>query len=95
MHLTVREMSAHYAQKKRYVRGVAEQVEIEGRMVGINLNTSEDFWNLRDRARKVQLWKPVVKGIANQYEKRRRRFDCSELREGKRRRREAKRKLSG
>ena len=75
MHHIVREMSAHYAQKKRYVRGVAEQVEMEGRLVGINLKSSEEFWNLRDRARKVQQWRPVVKGIANQYEKCKQRMD--------------------
>jgi len=61
----------------------------------INLETPEQYWNLRDRACKVTQWRPVVKGIMNQYEKGRRRLDCLELREGKRRRKEVKRKIPG
>ena len=59
------------------------------------MKMSKEFWNLRDKARKATQWKPVVKVIANHYEKARRRMDCVHLREGKERRRAAKCKNSG
>jgi len=92
MHRTVREMSVHFTQKKRYVRGVAEQVQKEARLAGMELETTDDFWKMREIARARAKWTPISKTIFKRYGKQRRRQEAIDYRLAKEKRKGAKRK---
>jgi hypothetical protein len=60
LHRTVREMAARFASPKRYVRGVAEQVEEEAVLAKLRLRAAEDLRALRGQARKKAAWSPLL-----------------------------------
>ncbi len=82
LHRTVREMAAHFASPKRYVRGVAEQVEEEAELARLRLRTTEGFWALRGQACRGAVWRPLVKLISRRWERRCVRQDRLDFREG-------------
>jgi len=92
LHRTVREMAAHFASPKRYVRGVAEQVEEEAVLAKLRLKSAEEFWALRGQACKEAAWRPLVKLISRRWERRCVRQDRLDFREGHAKRLVAKRR---
>ncbi len=92
LHRTVREMVAHFDSPKRYVRGVAEQVEEEAELARLQLRTAEGFWALRAMAGKKAVWRPLVKLISRRWERRCGRQDRLDFREGHAKRLVAKRR---
>jgi hypothetical protein len=85
-------MAAHFASPKRYVRGVAEQVQEEAELASLRLKTTDDFWALRAMAGKKASWRPLVKLIHRRWEWRCARQDRIDFLEGQAKRRGAKRR---